>query len=432
MLNKYFLKFQQMDCLEVDSLNIELSFYHIPLCSFRKMEEVLTGVVVAISQFGAAEREYLTQVVKALGGRYQDVFARKDSNDGRNVKSTHLICKTMDTEKAKAARKWNVPIVLAEWVTESFNERKRQDEDRFDPAQVSSADDRTVFMPTPQRRRTMNANANNNMSVRSVYPPSTQKGKPNEIFKDKNRNAGSNEQAKVVEKETTPPPTAQPSTSKSTKPDASGDKFRTPSSAPRRTPVAVSKPSNQRSADAESTNGNDDEEEDSFLASLPKCMSDEEMARQMAELKAKFPYSDESYQRHLDELAAMGIDLANEASFTEEENAYYLNPCPDSPLLMELPRHESRALKEQFEIALNRETYVPNRIRLKPAASTPLSQIVKRFNSIKHDGSSPSSSPRASTPIANLSLRKVATLNHRRSVSGKYFSGFLKSSYVLT
>lgn len=346
------------------------------------------------------------------------MFSRK-SSEGRK-QSTHLICKTNETDKAKAARKWNVPVVTCDWLIESFQEKRRLEEERFDPANVSVADDRTVFMPTPQRRRmTMNAAKANNPSLKdsSVMPPSTQKkGGPHTMFKKKETSVDTdNNRIEEVEESNKDGVVSEAPSAKKIITELHRDVMKTPPGPSRRAEeIPLEIPANfPRYSPANS------DEEDSFLKTLPKCPPQEEIDRIMAEAKAMFPYSDQSFEelkKRMAEAEANGLTVSPFTSFEERRMGLGGSP-PDSPILLGLPRHESRALKEQFEIAINRTPAADNmKIKIDPPC-TPLSEIVRRYNE-KYgskpiqavDPNSPASSPRmSSTPMSNL--RKVAAIN---------------------
>lgn len=55
--------------MTASALDIETAFHHVPLPAFKGMEETMRGVVIAVSQYAASEREYITIVAKALGGK---------------------------------------------------------------------------------------------------------------------------------------------------------------------------------------------------------------------------------------------------------------------------------------------------------------------------------------------------------------------------
>lgn len=302
----------------------------------------------------------------------------------------------MENEKAKAAKRWNVPVVVAEWITESLKEQKRLNVEQFDPSQIEYTSDGTFFMPTPQRRKTMQSNAvANNMSVRSVYPPSTQKGAPS-------RKLTKNTDAMSVEPKPSTSKDVQPRSANESSPDASK---KTKANAEEKTPPGFKTPgSTEVPYNGEYGNISD--------------LTEEQIEKIKADLKATFPYSDETFENMLEDLKARGIDLDQVSPFTSFEERRLCNPNPDSPLLLGLPRHESRALKEQFEIAINRTPNFPT-IKMRPPTSTPLAEVRRRLNEVleRQGEYSASASPppgnqsrvTASTPKTNY--RKVATLN---------------------
>lgn len=63
--------------------------------------------------------------------RYQDTFARKTNLQKNTYSSTHLVCPMPQGEKYKAAVKWKLPAVTAEWLVQCAAEMKLVDETEY-------------------------------------------------------------------------------------------------------------------------------------------------------------------------------------------------------------------------------------------------------------------------------------------------------------
>lgn len=60
--------------------------------------------------------------------RCQDILARKTNDEKNTYASTHLVCPTPEGHKYKAAVKWKLPAVTAEWLKDCGTRVKRLDE----------------------------------------------------------------------------------------------------------------------------------------------------------------------------------------------------------------------------------------------------------------------------------------------------------------
>lgn len=73
------------------------------------------------------------------------MFARKTSKDVQ--RSTHLICPKTDNEKYRAAEKWVVPVVVAEWVRDCFNSHVKQPIEPYITATRSDSQGTINYLP---------------------------------------------------------------------------------------------------------------------------------------------------------------------------------------------------------------------------------------------------------------------------------------------
>ncbi|KAK4321748.1 hypothetical protein Pmani_007486 [Petrolisthes manimaculis] len=118
------------DCIENKKL-LPVEYYHMPL-ELPSDSCVLEDCTITISAYIGKERVFLEGITTALGGVYQEVFARK-SNPVKNTRgSTHLICpEESEGGKYRAAVKWGVPVVTADWLLECASTGTRIPEERF-------------------------------------------------------------------------------------------------------------------------------------------------------------------------------------------------------------------------------------------------------------------------------------------------------------
>ena len=91
------------------------------------MEQPLKGVVACISGYMGTEREFLSNLVVAMGGVIQEVFAKRDNPMQNVVSSTHLVCAEAKGLKYNAARKWRIPVVTKDWLRACLRENARSD-----------------------------------------------------------------------------------------------------------------------------------------------------------------------------------------------------------------------------------------------------------------------------------------------------------------
>lgn len=79
-----------------------------------RIPEILKGKVVCVSEYVDAERDEVKTLTEKLGGIYTERLSMKDP------KVNFLICKSKETEKAKKAIAWNIPIYDLTWLRSHF------------------------------------------------------------------------------------------------------------------------------------------------------------------------------------------------------------------------------------------------------------------------------------------------------------------------
>ncbi|XP_035738544.1 DNA topoisomerase 2-binding protein 1-A-like isoform X1 [Vespa mandarinia] len=114
------------DCRNQEQI-VDIEYYHKPF-SISKDINPLTGCIVTLSMYTGVERIYLSRLAEELGALCQDILARKTNNEKNTYASTHLVCPTPEGNKYKAAVKWNLPAVTAEWLKDCGTRVKRLDE----------------------------------------------------------------------------------------------------------------------------------------------------------------------------------------------------------------------------------------------------------------------------------------------------------------
>ena len=92
-------------------------------------DKPLTGCVITISGYPSQERESMETLCKLLGALTQASLCLKSYNN--ILPNTHLICKTAIGPKYIAAKSWNLPIVIAEWLAECCVTGMKADENKY-------------------------------------------------------------------------------------------------------------------------------------------------------------------------------------------------------------------------------------------------------------------------------------------------------------
>lgn len=116
MVSSYWLE----DCLDAGEL-LDVHYHHHPLVVVSDSSP-LAGVVTCLSGYNGKERDYLNNLVTALGGTAQEIFAKRDNKAKGAMGSTHLICPEGSGQKYTAAMKWGLPVVSRDWVTSCHRE----------------------------------------------------------------------------------------------------------------------------------------------------------------------------------------------------------------------------------------------------------------------------------------------------------------------
>ncbi|KAI4486795.1 hypothetical protein M0804_006165 [Polistes exclamans] len=114
------------DCKNQEQI-VDIEYYHKPF-SISKDINPLRDCIVTLSMYTGVERMYLSKLAEELGAVCQDILARKTNNEKSTYASTHLICPSPEGHKYKAAVKWKLPAVTAEWLKDCGTRVKRLDE----------------------------------------------------------------------------------------------------------------------------------------------------------------------------------------------------------------------------------------------------------------------------------------------------------------
>jgi hypothetical protein len=107
---------------------------------------------------------------------YDKQLARIASQKTDTLASTHLVCPTTDSEKFRVAVKWNTPVVVAEWVVDSFRSQKMMDAKLYNPELRTDSDSQlqaSCVMPrTPYRMYSRSTGLTGRTNASSNYPAS--------------------------------------------------------------------------------------------------------------------------------------------------------------------------------------------------------------------------------------------------------------------
>jgi hypothetical protein len=134
------------DCLDAGEL-VEPQYFHRPaLLPATEGPGPLAGVVTCLSGYTGREREFLSQLVGALGGAAQEIFAKRDNPEKKAKGNTHLICPEGTGQKYDAAMKWRLPVVTAGWLRACLRDRAWVSESSF---LVGAATTATPGRPEP-------------------------------------------------------------------------------------------------------------------------------------------------------------------------------------------------------------------------------------------------------------------------------------------
>lgn len=113
-----------------ESADIPIAYYHRPFV-ISSDSTPLENCVVTISGYVSYERNFLKELITALGGISQEQFARVSCLEKKIKVSTHLISLEADGKKYAAALKWGVPVVTKEWLFECAKSGKLEPEENF-------------------------------------------------------------------------------------------------------------------------------------------------------------------------------------------------------------------------------------------------------------------------------------------------------------
>ena len=121
------------DCLD-SGLLLSIGYHHGVVGQIQG--QPLKGVVACISGYLGTEREFLSNLVVAMGGVIQEVFAKRDNPMQNVVSGTHLVCAEAKGLKYNAAKKWKIPVVTKDWLCACLRENAKVLECEFLPDEV--------------------------------------------------------------------------------------------------------------------------------------------------------------------------------------------------------------------------------------------------------------------------------------------------------
>ncbi|KAK4881729.1 hypothetical protein RN001_005048 [Aquatica leii] len=105
-----------------------VEYFHQPI-SVDEKAEPLKGCILTISIYNNYERTFLKSLIVLLGGVYQDLLSRIETN---NLKAcTHLVTPEASGKKYLAAIKWGLPVVNKDWLLECAHVSKYAPETSF-------------------------------------------------------------------------------------------------------------------------------------------------------------------------------------------------------------------------------------------------------------------------------------------------------------
>ncbi|XP_060533164.1 DNA topoisomerase 2-binding protein 1-A isoform X2 [Cylas formicarius] len=108
-------EFWIIQCLEENAL-VDIRYYHKPMTLHATRP--LKNCVVTLSSFVGNERQFLRELIAALGGVPQEQLSRKHIESKNVLASTHLVSLEASGKKYEAALKWNLPVVAKDWLLE--------------------------------------------------------------------------------------------------------------------------------------------------------------------------------------------------------------------------------------------------------------------------------------------------------------------------
>ncbi len=118
----------------------------------------LQDCVICVSGYVQQERTMITSLCELLGAKTQTAFSCKPADN--ILKNTHLICKTAEGPKYKAAKDWNIPAVAVEWLVESCVYGVKADERKYTIDSQASYEDFVVTVDKMRRNLLDNDESN--------------------------------------------------------------------------------------------------------------------------------------------------------------------------------------------------------------------------------------------------------------------------------
>ncbi|XP_003367812.1 putative BRCA1 domain protein [Trichinella spiralis] len=97
----------------------------------------LSDCVICFSGFSSTERDVLTLGGTRAGAKIQNYMCRQAKPDKKFLATTHLIVKIAEGNKYEAAKKWNIPCMTLQWLSDCIRTRVKIEESIYQPNQHS-------------------------------------------------------------------------------------------------------------------------------------------------------------------------------------------------------------------------------------------------------------------------------------------------------
>ncbi|KRZ80375.1 DNA topoisomerase 2-binding protein 1 [Trichinella papuae] len=97
----------------------------------------LINCVICLSGFSSTERDVLALGGTRAGAKIQNHMCRQAKPDKKFLATTHLIVKIAQGNKYEAAKKWNIPCMTSQWLSDCIRTRMKIEESIYQPNQHS-------------------------------------------------------------------------------------------------------------------------------------------------------------------------------------------------------------------------------------------------------------------------------------------------------
>ncbi|KRX27815.1 DNA topoisomerase 2-binding protein 1 [Trichinella nelsoni] len=97
----------------------------------------LSDCVICFSGFSSTERDVLALGGTRAGAKIQNYMCRQAKPDKKFLATTHLIVKIAEGNKYEAAKKWNIPCMTLQWLSDCIRTRVKIEESIYQPNQHS-------------------------------------------------------------------------------------------------------------------------------------------------------------------------------------------------------------------------------------------------------------------------------------------------------